>query len=116
MLDNKIWHPNPDYFSYTVSKVGLHAITKMLALALAPRIRVNGIAPGITLVSGKQSQNNFEMGHTMNPLGKGCTPDQIALAVKFILSTDSYNNQVMTIDGGEFLNPHDRDVAFLNPN
>ncbi|MGO9483681.1 MAG: SDR family NAD(P)-dependent oxidoreductase [Rhodomicrobium sp.] len=115
MLDNKVFGLNPDYFSYTVGKYALFGATSMMAMALMPRIRVAGIAPGITLVSGKQSEANFAAGHKMNPLGVGCTPDQILDAVKFILGARSYNGQVITIDGGESLNPHGRDVAFLNP-
>lgn len=115
LLDNKIWHPNPDYFSYTVSKSALAALTHMCAKALMNKVRVAGIAPGITLVSGEQSEKNFQLAHKMNPLGQGCTPEQIYLALKFILNTLSYNNDIITIDGGENLAPHDRDVAFLNP-
>jgi NAD(P)-dependent dehydrogenase (short-subunit alcohol dehydrogenase family) len=116
ILDNKIFAPNPDFFSYSVGKFALYGVMQMLARALAPRVRVCGIAPGITLVSGQQSEANFAVAHTLNPLGKGCTPDQIAGAVRFILDTPSYNGQVITIDGGEVLAPHERDVAFLNPN
>ncbi len=115
ILDNKVFHPNPDYFSYTVSKSALYSVTTMLGYALPPRIRVAGIAPGITLVSGKQSEENFKQGRTMNPIGQGCTTEQVSLAAKFILSTESYNGQILTIDGGEFLSPHARDVAFLSP-
>lgn len=113
LLDNKVFAPNPDYFSYTVSKCALHGATQMLAIALAPRVRVAGVAPGITLISGKQSEDSFARGHAMNPLGRGCTPDQIARAVEFILTTPSLTGQIITIDGGESLAPHGRDVAFL---
>jgi NAD(P)-dependent dehydrogenase (short-subunit alcohol dehydrogenase family) len=116
MLDNKIFAPNPDYLSYSTSKFALYGIMQMLARALAPHVRVCGIAPGITLVSGEQAAANFAVAHTLNPLGKGCTPEQIAGAARFILDTPSYNGQVITIDGGEVLAPHGRDVAFLSPN
>jgi NAD(P)-dependent dehydrogenase (short-subunit alcohol dehydrogenase family) len=116
MLDNKLFAPNPDYFSYTVGKFALLGITQMLARALAPRVRVCGIAPGITLPSGEQSAANYVIAHKLNPLGAGCTPEQIAGAVRFILDTPAYNGQVITIDGGEVLAPHGRDVAFLTPN
>jgi NAD(P)-dependent dehydrogenase (short-subunit alcohol dehydrogenase family) len=116
MLDNRIFAPNPDYLSYSAGKFALFGLTQMLALALAPRIRVCGIAPGITLLSGGQTEENFAVAHTLNPLRKGCTPGQIASAVRFILDTPSYNGQVIVIDGGERLAPHGRDVAFVNPN
>lgn len=114
VLDNKIYGLNPDYFSYTMSKYALFGATHMMARALAPRVRVCGIAPGITLVSGKQSEANFEAGQKMNPLRRGCTPEQVARAAEFILTSPSLNDQVITIDGGESLAPHDRDVAFLS--
>lgn len=115
IVDNRVFAPNPDYFSYSVSKYALYGATRMLALSLAPRMRVAGIAPGITLVSGKQSEANFDQAHAMNPLRRGCTPDQIARAAEFILTTPSYNGQVLTIDGGESLAPFGRDVAYVDP-
>lgn len=113
MLDNRISAPNPDYFSYGVSKHALDGATRLLALALAPRIRVNGIAPGITLVSGMQSVENFEEGHRRNPLRRGSTPDQIAAAVSFLWAAPSITGTVITIDGGQTLLNPGRDVAFL---
>jgi NAD(P)-dependent dehydrogenase (short-subunit alcohol dehydrogenase family) len=113
MIDNKVFALNPDYFSYTLSKVALQGMTQMLALALAPRIRVCGIAPGITLVSGEQSVENFQRAHRNNPARQGCTVEQIAAAVTFILATPSYNGQTLVIDGGQALQRLDRDVAFL---
>ena len=115
LLDNKVFAPNPDYFSYTISKLALHGATPLLTLALAPRVRVNAIAPGITLISGEQSQANFERGHTLNPLGKGCTPDQIARTVQYILATPALNGAVITIDGGQSIANPGRDVAFIAP-
>jgi NAD(P)-dependent dehydrogenase (short-subunit alcohol dehydrogenase family) len=113
LLDNKVFALNPDYFSYTLSKVGLNGMTQMLAMAFAPHVRVCGIAPGITLVSGAQSQENFERAHGNNPLGKGCTVEQIVRGVDFILEAPSYNGQTLVIDGGQVLQRRPRDVAFL---
>ena len=113
MIDNKVFALNPDYFSYTLSKVALQGMTQMLALALAPRIRVCGIAPGITLVSGEQSLENFQRAHHNNPAQQGCTVEQIAAAVTFILATPSYNGQTLVIDGGQALQRLDRDIAFV---
>lgn len=113
ILDNRISAPNPDYFSYGVSKFALDGATRLLALALAPRVRVNGIAPGITLVSGEQTEDNFRSSHVRNPLGRGCTPEQIADAVSFLWRAAAMTGTVITIDGGQSLVNPGRDVAFL---
>ncbi|HYP64138.1 MAG TPA: SDR family oxidoreductase [Acidocella sp.] len=114
LIDNKVFGLNPDYFSYTLSKVALQGMTQMHAMAFAPHIRVAGIAPGITLVSGNQTEREFQRIHNNNPLGQGCTPEQIAGAVEFILATPSYHGQTMVIDGGQVLQRRPRDVAFLD--
>ena len=115
ILDNRVFAPNPDYFSYGVSKHALLGATRMLALALAPAVRVNGIAPGITLVSGDQTEAAFEAAHRMNPLRRGCTPDDIADAVVFIAGSGGMTGEVITIDGGLSLANPGRDVAFIEP-
>jgi NAD(P)-dependent dehydrogenase (short-subunit alcohol dehydrogenase family) len=116
MIDNKVFALNPDYFSYTLSKVALQGMTHMLAMAFAPSIRIAGIAPGITLVSGNQSEQEFQRTHNNNLLGQGCTPEQILGAIDFILATPSYHGQTMVIDGGQVLQRRPRDIAFLDPN
>ena len=113
MLDNKVFAVNPDYLSYTVSKFGLHGATLAMALALAPRVRVNAIAPGITLESGGQGEQNFKKGLGMSPLGRVSSTRDIVQAARFILTTPSLNGQVITIDGGQHLQKLPRDVAFL---
>ncbi len=115
MIDNKVFALNPDYFSYTLSKVALQGMTQMLAMAFAPTIRIAGIAPGITLVSGNQSEQEFQRTHNNNLLGQGCTPEQILGAIDFILATPSYHGQTMVIDGGQVLQRRPRDFAFLDP-
>jgi NAD(P)-dependent dehydrogenase (short-subunit alcohol dehydrogenase family) len=115
MVDNKVFALNPDYFSYTLSKVALQGMTQMLAMAFAPTIRVAGIAPGITLVSGDQNEAEFQRTHNNNLLGRGCTPEQILGAIDFILATPSYHGQTMVIDGGQVLQRRPRDIAFLAP-
>lgn len=115
ILDNKVFAVNPDFFSYTVSKLGLQGLTEVLAMALAPRVRVCGIAPGITLISGRQTQASFETSHRTNPLGRGATVDDIADALRFVLATPSLNAQVLTVDAGQSLMRLPRDVAFLDP-
>ena len=114
MLDFKVSSPNPDYFSYSAGKIALAGLTAPLAMALAPRIRVAGIAPGLTLPSGPQSEGEFAQAHKGAPTGHGSTPDDLARALRFILETQSYTGQVLTVDGGESLLKRTRDVAFEN--
>jgi NAD(P)-dependent dehydrogenase (short-subunit alcohol dehydrogenase family) len=113
LLDNKVFATNPDYFSYTISKQALEGATRTLALALAPKVRVNGVAPGIALISGKQTAADFERTHRNNPLKRGCTPEDIARAIRFILETPSMTGHTIVIDGGQYLARMPRDVAFL---
>ncbi len=113
MLDHKVTAPNPDFFSYTIAKLALTAATRLLAQALsATAIRVNGIAPGITLISGKQTQSGFERAWSAPPLGRSCTPAELGNACLFALQTASLNGQVLVLDGGESLLERQRDVAF----
>jgi NAD(P)-dependent dehydrogenase (short-subunit alcohol dehydrogenase family) len=112
LLDQKVANLNPDFLSYTVSKVALRGLTETLALALAPRIRVCGIAPGVTLISGKQTPQSFEKAFKATPLGRSSTVEDIVAAARFILSTRSLTGQVLTLDGGESLAGRPRDVAF----
>jgi NAD(P)-dependent dehydrogenase (short-subunit alcohol dehydrogenase family) len=112
LLDQKTGNLNPDFLSYTLSKVGLRGLTETLALGLAPRIRVCGIAPGVTLMSGKQTPQSFEKAFKATPLGRSSTVEDIVRAVRFILATPSLTGQVLTLDGGESLAGRPRDVAF----
>lgn len=113
LLDNKMRALNPDFFSYTIAKYGLLGATKVLAMELAPRVRVCGIAPGITLPSTNQSEQGFRTAHALNPLGRGCTLEQLVAALRFILAAPALTGEVITIDGGQSLLGLPRDVAFL---
>jgi len=112
MLDQKVGNLNPDFLSYTISKAGLRALTEILAMSLAPRIRVVGIAPGITLISGNQTQESFERAFRATPLGRSSTLQDIVATVDFALAVTSLHGQVITVDGGESLTRRPRDVAF----
>jgi NAD(P)-dependent dehydrogenase (short-subunit alcohol dehydrogenase family) len=112
MLDQKIANLNPDFLSYTLSKVALHGLTQLLAMALAPRIRVCGVAPGVTLISGRQTEESFQRAWTAPPAGRSSTPEDIVAAVRFIVETRSYTGQTLFLDGGEILRRRPRDVAF----
>jgi len=114
ILDNRVGAPNPDYFSYGVSKFAALGATRMLALAFAPRVRVNAIAPGITLASGAQTTEEFQAAHQLNPLGRGCSPEEIAAAVHLAATSPAMTGTVITIDGGLTLANPGRDVAFVD--
>jgi NAD(P)-dependent dehydrogenase (short-subunit alcohol dehydrogenase family) len=103
LLDQRIAAPARSYFSYTLSKLGLAAATELLAAALAPRVRVNGIAPGLTLISGAQSDADFERLVDSTPLGRGSSPDAIARALIYLLEADVVTGQILFVDGGRRL-------------
>lgn len=113
MLDVKLFSLNPDFFTYTISKYGLLGLTELSARALAPRIRVNGIAPAVTMVSGPQSRENFDKAHTHNPLKRGVQVEEIVAALRFIVATPTLHGQVITLDAGQRLMGMPRDVAFM---
>lgn len=113
MLDNKVFALNPDFFSYSLGKVALHGAIDMLALHYRGRMRVCGIAPSVTLVSGDQSAENFEKSWRHTLTGAGPTLDDIAAAVMFIWSTGSLNGETIVLDGGQRLMSLERDVAFV---
>jgi NAD(P)-dependent dehydrogenase (short-subunit alcohol dehydrogenase family) len=112
MVDQKVENLNPDFFSYTISKYSLYGATKLLAMTLAPRIRVCAIAPGILLPSGKQDEKQFEIAWRRTPLGRNATVEEVVQAVRFLIATDSATGNVIVLDGGESLMRRGRDVAF----
>jgi NAD(P)-dependent dehydrogenase (short-subunit alcohol dehydrogenase family) len=116
LIDQKLWNPNPDYFSYTLSKAALQAATVMLAQALAPRVRVCGVAPGVTLVSGPMSAGEFDAAHRMTPLQRSSTPDDIARAVRFLIESPAITGTTLLVDGGQHLSAQPRDVLYLAKN
>jgi NAD(P)-dependent dehydrogenase (short-subunit alcohol dehydrogenase family) len=103
LLDERVWNLTPYFVSYTLSKAGLWSLTQTMALALAPRIRVNGIGPGPTLPSPRQSEVQFRRQQAMMPLQRGTTPEEIAAAVRFILSAPAMTGQMIALDGGQHL-------------
>ena len=111
MLDFKVTSLNPDYFSYTVAKAGLAAATRMMAMAFKGVVRVNGVAPGLTMRSGRQSEQQFERAWAMTPLGRGPTQAEIVDAVRFAATMPCLNGQILTLDGGAGLRPRDRDIS-----
>lgn len=114
ITDAKLVGLNPDYYTYTVSKMALDGLTKMAAQAYAPWLRVNAIAPGITLRSGDQTEQEYRIAHAFNPLGTGASCDDIIRIAKMILDTPSMTGHTIVVDGGLHLRPPNRDVAFLD--
>jgi NAD(P)-dependent dehydrogenase (short-subunit alcohol dehydrogenase family) len=105
LLDRKIANLQPDYFSYTVSKAALHTATQLLAMALAPRVRVNAIAPGLILPSGGQSEAEFAAEQRTAPLGLNGDPAMVVDALRYLNRAPAVTGQVLFVDGGEHLGP-----------
>ena len=103
MIDQRVWSLTPHFVSYTVSKAGLWALTQSLALALAPRIRVNGIGPGPALPSPRQTQEQFARQSASTPLHRGTGPEEVARALIAILSLPAMTGQMIALDGGQHL-------------
>ena len=116
MLDSKVVAPNPDFLSYTLSKHALLAASELAARALARKgIRVNAIAPALMLQSPGQSDENFRAMHEHNPLGRGVTSADIIAAIDYLIASPVVTGELLTIDGGQRLDPPSRDVQFLEP-
>lgn len=115
LLDQKLYGLNPDFLSYSLSKAGLAAANTMLAQALAPSVRVVGIAPGLTLPSYLQDDAAFAHAHrTHAPLGRSSTAEDIAAAVAFAVATRSMTGSVIIVDGGQHIRPLPRDVSLMD--
>ncbi len=114
LLDAKLAAPNPDFLSYTLSKIALGGLTELSARALAGQgIRVNGIAPALMLQSGGQDEDNFEAMHRFNPLGRGVQPGDVVAALRYLIEASAVTGQIITIDGGQRFWALPRDVQFL---
>ncbi len=112
MLDQKLVNLNPDYLSYTLSKSALETATQLLARSYAPWLRVVGLAPGITLPSGTQSDADFARAHHRTPLGHASNPEDIAKAAVFLAGATAVTGTTLYVDGGQHLQPSLRDVMF----
>jgi NAD(P)-dependent dehydrogenase (short-subunit alcohol dehydrogenase family) len=113
LLDQKLWNMNPDFFSYTLSKAALEAANTMLALALAPRVRVVGVAPGLTLTSHLLTDEKFAELHRQSPLGRSSTPQDVAATVAFALTNRSITGTTLLVDGGQHLMRFERDFSLM---
>ena len=103
LLDQRVWRPNPQFFSYSLSKAALWMATRTLAQGLAPRIRVNGIGPGPTLPSIHQTPEMFQAEAEHTPLQRRATPDDIAAAALYLIDAPSVTGQMIAVDGGQHL-------------
>jgi len=103
MVDQRVWKPTPRFFSYAASKSALWAVTRTLAQALAPRIRVNAIGPGPVLKSALQSDEEFRRQCEATILQRGTTPEEVAAAIRFILEAPAMTGQMIALDGGQHL-------------
>ena len=101
VLDQRVLKPTPLFLSYTLSKSALHTATTTLAQALAPRIRVNAVAPGPTLPSPRQSEAEFAAQAVSLPLARGPTPEDIAAAVVYLAGAASVTGVTLPVDGGQ---------------
>ena len=113
LLDQKLWNQNPDFLSYTLSKAALEAANTVLAIALAPLIRVVGVAPGLTLTSHMLSDPQFQALHKLSPLGRSSTPEDVAAAVRFALENRSITGTTLLVDGGQHLMKFERDFSLM---
>ena len=114
LLDQKLWNQNPDFFSYTLSKAALEAANTMLAMELAPFVRVIGVAPGLTLTSHMISDEKFQELHKISPLGRSSTAQDVADTVRFALENRSITGTTLLVDGGQHLMRFARDFSLMD--
>jgi NAD(P)-dependent dehydrogenase (short-subunit alcohol dehydrogenase family) len=112
LLDQKVANLNPDFFSYTLTKIALAGATTMLAQALGPRIAVNAVAPGLSLPSGDQSEEEFRAVAAANTLRRPVDPDDVAGAVAFLIGAHGIHGETVFVDAGQRFLARPRDVMF----
>lgn len=112
-LDFKLASPYPDHFSYTLSKYAVAGATELLARALAPRVRVNAVAPGFILPAPGQADADYKRLHDDTPLAYGPTPADIGNAVRFLIENDAVTGQTIYVDAGRRFRAFDRDMGFM---
>ncbi len=113
LLDQKLWNPNPDFLSYTLSKAALEAANTLLAMALAPQVRVVGVAPGLTLTSHMLADDKFKALHALSPLGRSSTVQDVCSTVLFALQNQSITGTTLLVDGGQHLMKFERDFSLM---
>lgn len=111
ILDSKVFALNADFHSYTISKFGLYGATEMMAQGLSPKVRVNGVAPGLTLISETQSDTNFEFASHLNFVGAPINVEDVARSVLHLIEAKSINGAVLPVDGGQKMMNFTKDVV-----
>ncbi len=112
LIDQKLWNPHPDFFSYTLSKAGLKTATDLMAQAFAPKVRVMGVAPGYCLPAPGQAEADFlKKAASVNALHQRLAPQQIAQTVRFCLENNALTGQTIITANGEHLVPTDGDIS-----
>jgi NAD(P)-dependent dehydrogenase (short-subunit alcohol dehydrogenase family) len=114
ILDQKVFNLNPDYFSYTLSKLALHQAVALQAQALAPILRVNAVAPGLMFVSGPQTQANFQLASKANLTRQPIDVKLVAQSVLFLAQNPAITGASLQVDNGQHLVPMARDVMHMS--
>jgi len=110
IIDQRVFKLTPFFFSYTISKTGLYTLTKTSAMSLAPKIRVNGIAPGPTIKNKRHTDKQFKKQFLATPLQKQVNVIEVCNAVDFFIKNGSITGQVLAIDSGQSLNWQTPDI------
>ena len=113
MLDQKLWNPNPDFLSYTLSKAALESANTLLAQALAPLVRVVGVAPGLTLTSHMLDDDKFKQLHKLSPLGRSSSVEDVVSTVVFAMHNSAITGTTLLVDGGQHLMKFERDFSLM---
>jgi len=113
LLDQKLWNPNPDFLSYTLSKAALEAANTLLAQALAPLVRVVGVAPGLTLTSHMLDNDKFQQLHKLSPLGRSSSAEDVVSTVVFAVHNRAITGTTLLVDGGQHLMKFERDLSLM---
>jgi NAD(P)-dependent dehydrogenase (short-subunit alcohol dehydrogenase family) len=103
MIDQRVLKPTPEFMTYSLAKMGLYALTRTAAQALAPHVRVNGIGPGPTVQGVRQSESHFARQRAATVLGRGASPADICAAVGFFIDSPAVTGQMIAVDGGQHL-------------
>jgi NAD(P)-dependent dehydrogenase (short-subunit alcohol dehydrogenase family) len=103
IIDQRVLKPTPQFLSYSLSKAGLKWLTTTLAQALAPRVRVNAVGPGPTIINARQSQTDFARQREATVLGRGAEPQDVCDAVRYLLEASAVTGQMIAVDGGQHL-------------
>jgi NAD(P)-dependent dehydrogenase (short-subunit alcohol dehydrogenase family) len=111
IVDQRVLKPTPQFMSYSASKAGLYWLTTTLAQALAPRIRVNAVAPGPTMINARQSELHFRRQREATALGTGAEPDDVCAAVRYLLAATAVTGEMIAVDGGQHLAWRTADVS-----